>query len=120
MLVAEKLRCFPGLLKLRYRLDTDRQMANATSIQSEEEFAIFIDRMRSLIVPQRLPSGKISSRVLKPVTVCFKDGANSDSSGQNSAKTSQNGTKKVRLVFFYLSFADLGRTEGIISGRFKS
>ena len=98
MLVAEKLRCFPGLLKLCYRLDTDRQTANATSIQSEDKFAIFMDRMRLLIVPQRLPSGKISTRALKPVTICFEDGASSDSSGHsNSAKTSQNGSKKVRL-----------------------
>ena len=73
IIVAEKLRCFPGLLKLQYRLESDRAKAGATSIQSEEELSFFKDRMRGLIVPQRLPSGKISTRALKPVLVYFED-----------------------------------------------
>lgn len=73
IIVAEKLRCFPGLLKLRYRLESDRAKAGATSIHSEEELNFFKDRMRALIVPQRLPSGKISTRALKPVLVYFED-----------------------------------------------
>jgi hypothetical protein len=101
ILVAEKLRCFPGLLKLCYRLDIDRQTAVATSIQSNEEFMIFIERMRQLIVPQRLPSGKISSCALKPVMVCFEDEASSDSSGQNSARTSRNGMNRVCSICFF-------------------
>jgi len=52
--VAEKLRCFPGLLKLRYRLESDKPKASATSIQSDDELKFFINRMRGLIVPQRL------------------------------------------------------------------
>jgi hypothetical protein len=71
--VSEKLRCFPGLLKLRYRLESDKPKASATSIQLNDELKFFINRMRGLIVPQRLPSGKISSRVLKPVLVYFED-----------------------------------------------
>jgi hypothetical protein len=100
MIVAEKLRRFPGLLELRYRLDTDKQKAAATSIQTVEEFEIFKDRMRSLIVPQRLPSGKLSTRVLKPVTVSFEDGADSDipAPSRNSSHTSQSGEKKVRFI----------------------
>jgi hypothetical protein len=65
--------CFPGLLKLRYQLESDKPKASATSIQSDNELKFFINRMRGLIVPQRLPSGKISSRVLKPVLVYFED-----------------------------------------------
>lgn len=97
ILVAEKLWCFPGLLQLCYHLDTDKRTANATSIQSEDKYELFMDRMRGLIVPQRLPSGRISAQALKPVTVAFEDGANSDNSRQNSAKTSQSGGNKVHL-----------------------
>jgi hypothetical protein len=91
--VAEKLRCFPGLLELRYRLDTDKQKTAATSIKTVEEFEIFKDRMRSLIVPQRLPSGKLSTRIPKPVTVSFEDGA--ENPVHNPSQTSQGSVKKV-------------------------
>src|SRR5215510_13447362 len=40
-MVAEKLRRFPGLLRLRYRLDSDKPKAGATSIQSDEELDLF-------------------------------------------------------------------------------
>lgn len=73
--VAEKLRCYPGLLQLRYRLDTDKPRTSATSIQTEEELRIFKDRMRALLVPQRLANGKISTRILKMVRVSFEDAA---------------------------------------------
>lgn len=99
ILVAEKIRCFPGLLELRYRLDTDKQKAAATSIQTPEEFRIFKDRMRTLIVPQKLPSGKLSTRVLKPVTVAFEDGADSDIPAPNHS----GGEKKVCfIILLYL------------------
>jgi hypothetical protein len=94
-LVAEKLGCFPGLVRLRYRLDSDKQKAGATSIQSEEELRIFTDRMRLLIVPQKLPSGKISTRVLKPVRVDFEDAA--AEGGTQEAPASKVAGKKVRL-----------------------
>lgn len=99
ILIAEKLRCFPGLLELRYRLDTDKQKAAATSIQTTEEFVIFKDRMRTLIVPQKLPSGKLSTRVLKPVTVSFEDGADSDTPVP-SHNSSQSGEKKVWFIIY--------------------
>lgn len=95
ILIAEKLRRFPGLMELRYRLDTDKKKAAATSIQTEEELVIFKDWMRSLIIPQRLPSGKVSTRALKPVTVSFEDGADPDTSICNPSHTSQSGEKKV-------------------------
>jgi hypothetical protein len=51
------------------------------SIQSDEELGFFKECMRGLIVPQRLPSGKISSRALKPVHMYFEDGAHDEKSG---------------------------------------
>jgi hypothetical protein len=84
-LVSQKLGCYPGSLKLRYRLDTDKPKTPATSIHSLDELKIFQDHMHLLIVPQRLANGKLSSHALKPVTVCFEDGSNAD---QSSAHTS--------------------------------
>lgn len=74
-IVAEKLDRYPGLIRLRYRLDTDKPKAGATSIQSNEEFDLFKERMRPLIVPQKLSSGKISTRSLRPVRAIFEDAA---------------------------------------------
>lgn len=75
MQVAEKLRCFPGLLQLRYNLDSDKPKDPPTSIQTEEELKLFIAQTRSLIVPQRLAKGKLSTRQLRKVIVRFKDGS---------------------------------------------
>jgi hypothetical protein len=75
MQIAERLRCFPGLLQLCYCLSSGKQSDSAISIQNDEQFAIFLSHMRSAIVPQRLSSGKISTRQLKPFTVIFEDGA---------------------------------------------
>jgi hypothetical protein len=44
-----------------------------TSIQTPDELKLFIEQMKQLIVPQRLPSGRISARALKPVRVLFED-----------------------------------------------
>ncbi len=96
IVVAEKLQCFPGLMQLRYRLDTDKQKAAAISVQNDEEFRIFKDRMRLLIVPQRLPSGKLSTRVLKPVTVFFEDGNSNDSVPNHNS--SHSSDKKVCFI----------------------
>jgi hypothetical protein len=71
--VSEKLNRFPGLLQLRYRLDSDKPKTGPTSIQTPDELRLFIERMKQLIVPQRLPSGRISARALKPVRVLFED-----------------------------------------------
>ena len=59
ILVAEKLRCFPGLLQLWYCLDTDKPKVNVTSIQTNDKLKIFKDQMRLLIMPQKLTNGKI-------------------------------------------------------------
>jgi hypothetical protein len=93
--VAEKLRRFPGLIQLRYRLDSDKQNAGATSIQSVEELNFFKEHMRVLLVPQRLASGKISVRALKPVRVYFEDAADENSYGAKDSTTGKAGSKKV-------------------------
>ncbi|KIL57686.1 hypothetical protein M378DRAFT_16057 [Amanita muscaria Koide BX008] len=85
--IASKLKRFPDHVQVRYKLESDKSKAATTTIQSEEELAFFIDRVRPLIVPQRLPSGKISTRVLKPVIVCFED------AGDENAKTEASGSK---------------------------
>jgi hypothetical protein len=96
ILIAEKLRCFPGLMKLQYRLDSDKAKTGATSIRSDEELSIFKERMRRLIVPQRLPSGKISTRPLREVRVCFED-AGEQAAGKDISAGKTAG-KKVCLT----------------------
>ncbi|KAI9459616.1 hypothetical protein HD554DRAFT_2176889 [Boletus coccyginus] len=72
MTVTEKLERFPGLVKLQYRLDCKAKTA-FTSLQSDEELDFFIETIRSLIVPPCLANGKVSTRLMKAVTVYFKD-----------------------------------------------
>ena len=102
MLVAEKLNRFHALLQLCYRLSTDKPKASATSIQTDEEYAIFLSQMRLMIVPQRLQSGKISGRQLKPFTVVFVDGSEdkmiSDAPAGGSKKVCQSVTLTKRLT----------------------
>ena len=80
---------------------------------------IFKDRMRSLIVPQKLPSGKLSTRVLKPVTVCFEDGADIDNPVRNSSHASQSSEKKVRSISLFGIFVIERPTEDCIISPIK-
>ncbi|KAI6102104.1 hypothetical protein F5141DRAFT_1217664 [Pisolithus sp. B1] len=86
--VSEKLHHFPGLVSLRYWLDSDKAKFGATLIQSEEELDLFKMRMRGLIVPQRLPSGKLSTRPLKAVLVFFEDVSTADAKNPSTAGNS--------------------------------
>ena len=72
-LVALKMERHPELLRLLYRLDTDKVKQASTSISNNEEFNIFIGRLRDLIVPGRLPSGRKSTRAPKNPLVQFND-----------------------------------------------
>ena len=88
-IVAEKLQHYPGHVLLQHRLDSDKARSAAMSVQTDEELQIFKARMRSLFVPQHLPSGKISTRPLKKCYVIFEDGSmESDSTGKSANKTS--------------------------------
>jgi hypothetical protein len=73
ILIGEQLNQFPGLIQLQYRLDGDKPTVGATRIRSQADLKQFEQRMRLLIVPQKLRNGKISTRILKPVRVCFED-----------------------------------------------
>jgi hypothetical protein len=50
IMVARKLKRFPGLMNLQYHLESDKPRTGATSIQSEE-LALFKEHLRALIVP---------------------------------------------------------------------
>jgi len=93
------LQCNQDFLQLRYCLNTDKQ--TPISVQSDEEFEIFMDRMRSLHVPAKLANGKMSTQTLKPVTISFEDGSDWDNA--TSARTSQSGGNKVCSTVQYVS-----------------
>ncbi|KAI5989600.1 hypothetical protein EDC04DRAFT_2912182 [Pisolithus marmoratus] len=94
-MVAEKLNRHARHIQLQYRLDSDKAKTLFTSIQSEEELDMFKDRMRPLIMPQYLPSGHLSTRLLKPVHVIFEDSGN-DSIVERPAHTSTTNSHKTR------------------------
>ena len=86
--VAKKLKHYAGLVLLQYRLDSNKAKVGTTSIETDTEFSIFKVKMRTLIVPQHLTNGKISTRPLKNCLVYFEDGGAEHASG--------NGNKSVR------------------------
>ena len=43
----------------------------STSIQSDDELQMFIERMRPMLVQPRLANGKPSTHILKPIVVYF-------------------------------------------------
>src|SRR5262245_2949335 len=96
--LAKKMDRFPKNLKLRYHLDTDKPSASAISIQSPAELDIFKERMRLMLVPQRLGSGNLSKRPPKQVTVHFEDATDSNSGWNGSVKSKSTG-KQVCLNF---------------------
>jgi len=103
--IAERLNCYPGTLQLQYKLlyDGKKSSENSTSIESKEELEIFVDRMRPLIVPQRTNSGKISTRVLKHVQVCFEDANASPSAGDAQSSGSGKSSALGKRVSAYIS-----------------
>ncbi|KAI9451136.1 hypothetical protein F5148DRAFT_1152556 [Russula earlei] len=91
--VGEKLGQHPNTLQLQYKLSNDKVKAPATSIEDESELEIFIMKMRALIVPLCLATGKLSKRgPPKNLMVCFEDGmmeekktGNADGKGKKMA-----------------------------------
>jgi hypothetical protein len=95
--VAEKLGRHPNVVQLHYKLD-DKPKTSTTSIQSTDELEIFEQTMRLLLVPQRLASGKISSRKPKIITVFFEDGADDRASApEGSAGV---GKRKASPIYY--------------------
>ena len=69
-------------------------------IESEDQFMIFMDHMRSLIVPPKLKNGQKSTRIPKPVTIIFEDGSDCDNNRSSSGRTSNMGGKRVYSIAF--------------------
>ena len=86
-------------IRLQYRLDSDKAKMAPTSIQSQEELEIFVLKMHHLIVPPLLSSGKTSTCKLKPVTVCFKNAAES---AKEVTELSKGRGKRVRMTLTQL------------------
>ncbi|KAI6002557.1 hypothetical protein EDC04DRAFT_2972422 [Pisolithus marmoratus] len=61
--------------------------------KSDEELDIFKDCLQPLIVPQYLPSGHLSTQLLKPIHVIFEDSGN-DSVVERPAHTSTTNSHK--------------------------
>jgi hypothetical protein len=79
-LVGGKLDQFPDSLRLRYRLDPDKSKTGAVLIHTKDEFRLFIDRMRGLIVPElsKPPTRR------KEISVCFETGVTVTGAGGDS------------------------------------
>ncbi|KAH7881763.1 hypothetical protein F5I97DRAFT_1932552 [Phlebopus sp. FC_14] len=73
-LVAEKLGRYPALVQLQWPLDTDKPKTPSTSIQDDEEFNMFYERVRPFFTIKHTATGKISTRPRKNVLVHFEDG----------------------------------------------
>jgi hypothetical protein len=92
--VAEKIGRHPNVVRLQYKLANDKVKAPTTSIQNDDELQIFMERMRALLVPQRLVSGKYSQRAPpKNTMVCFDDAALVE--GKKAESSDGKGKKKV-------------------------
>ena len=98
--VGEQLNRFPGLIRLQYRLDSDKPTVGATQIRSQADLEQFKQRMRPLIVPQRLRNGKLSTRALKPVRVCFEDMAEEVIERRETPqkKSTENRVRQTRIL----------------------
>ncbi|KIN97849.1 hypothetical protein M404DRAFT_10681 [Pisolithus tinctorius Marx 270] len=75
----KKIRRYLGQIKLQYQLDSDKVKAGSISIQTDDKLDIFKARMRSLIVPKCLPSGKPSTHPMKTILIYFEDAGGEDS-----------------------------------------
>jgi hypothetical protein len=64
--IGGKLDMLPGLLNLRYRLNTEKAKQAITSIASADELSIFVDRMRALLYHSDLPTVRYQLRLSRP------------------------------------------------------
>lgn len=95
-IVADKLGRRDQSIQLQYKLANDKAKAPATSICDDEELEIFVEKMRTLLVPPLLANGKPSKRAPpKNCTVCFEDATMEAKTMENSG--SKGKTKKARM-----------------------
>ena len=64
------------------------------SIQTYDEFDLFISRLKSLLTPQRTAAGKPSTRQVKKFLVQFEDASSKDQTSNNKA---------VRVLLFMIA-----------------
>jgi hypothetical protein len=67
--LAELFNVYPGLLHAQYRFSTDPKCSLPLDLTMQVHYEMLITLLRPLVVPQRLRSGKRSTRKMKPVTV---------------------------------------------------
>ncbi|KIM55494.1 hypothetical protein SCLCIDRAFT_30351 [Scleroderma citrinum Foug A] len=75
---------WPGRPKMKPTPMAEPAKVGATSIETDTEFSIFKAKMQTLIMPQRLTNGKISTQPLKNCLVYFEDGDAEDASGNGN------------------------------------
>ncbi|KIK79326.1 hypothetical protein PAXRUDRAFT_16381 [Paxillus rubicundulus Ve08.2h10] len=92
-IVAEKMEQFPALVCLQYHLYSDKAKQALTSIQTTEEFTLFKGCLQSLIIPGRLPSGRMSTHAPKNPVIHFE---NTSIGGGGPHTSSNKGHKSFR------------------------
>lgn len=92
-LIAEKLRCFPAHLQLRYRLPTDK-LNTGTLIRSDEELQFFVERLRLNYVHAKLANGKKSNKEPKGGQILFEDVSEQNAKGPPAAFGSSKASTK--------------------------
>jgi hypothetical protein len=96
--IAEKIERHPNVVWLRYKLANNKVKSLTMLIQNNDELQIFIKRIRILLIPQRLASGKCSKHVsTKNTMVCFKDGIVVEEKKAKSYNSGK-GKKKVQVI----------------------
>jgi hypothetical protein len=60
--MGEMFNGFPGLLKLWYRLSTDKASKGATAIFDDNQFSIFIEQVQPLFLPKLNKNGSESKQ----------------------------------------------------------
>jgi hypothetical protein len=100
-IIAERLDRHPRIVQLRYKLSNDKAKAPSTSIQNEDELQIFVERMRALLVPQRLTNGKGAKRAHKNITVCFEDPTAEAKTADHSDSSKRRKKGSVGLPFIF-------------------
>ena len=99
-MVAQKMERYPSTLRLQYRLDSDKAKQASMSIQTDDEFKIFIGYLEDLIVPKTLASGRKATRAPKNPLVLFEDSSLTNRGGAshtNNSKTVCNFS-----IFYFL------------------
>jgi hypothetical protein len=100
--IGKKLSKRTEQVQLQYPLNMDKVKSQGVSIQSLEEFDLFISRMQPLIVPLRLANGKPSTCALRAVMVYFENVSEEMKESTGSA-TAEKKKKAVHHCVFFVT-----------------